>query len=839
MTATILRLAEIHPVFALAMAAAFALAIGIAVFAARRRPAKGATELACLAGTVAWWCLAYFLEITMPSGALKLLAVRLAYVAIVSLPVLWLLLAARTTDIIDLSRPWKVAVAALVPALTLVFAFAYPASRLMWTAASLDTSLAFPMLVFTQGHWFWVNVAWSYGLLLVGVVLFLVSLRGFPPFYRGRTIALIVAMTAPWVLHVLVLFEVLKPFPFSLTPPVVALSGAAAAWALLKRRFLEIAPFARDAVIGTMHDPVLVLDRGDRVVDVNPAAQSLFGPARQLVGAAVTDLVPGLPPADAGRGRSRLGDKRLPAAPERWFEIDVTALADRRGRSAGRLVLLHETTDRRRMEQTLRESEERYRRVVDSIDQVIFSLDREGRFTYVSPAVQRISGWKAADLMGESFDRFVHPEDVERVHAHAAGRYRGEREPHEFRVVGPEGTTLHVRAYSYPLAEDGRPVGLSGIITDITGQVQLQEQLLQSRKMEAVGRLAGGIAHDFSNLLTAITGFSEMLLLDERVGTESRGWVAEIRKSIDRGASLVRQLLSFSRKQVTQPRVLDLNELIRGIERMLERLIGEHIALRTLLADGLPPLAADPGQLELAIVNLVVNARDAMPSGGTLTIETSSVSAGAGSRVRLSIADTGFGMDEGVRSHLFEPFFTTKERGRGTGLGLSTVYGIVQQCGGTIAVHSEPGRGTYVVIELPAARARLERDGADAAPTAVVGGTERLLVVEDDPLVRMTIQACLAPLGYRLAVATDGAEALATDPRSIDLLVTDVVMPGLSGGSLAGRMREARPDLPVLFVSGYEPGVVFPDGLPGGRSAFLQKPFATERLARAVRSLLE
>jgi two-component system cell cycle sensor histidine kinase/response regulator CckA len=839
MIANVLLLAEIHPAFTLAMALACALAIGIAAFAARRRPAKGSAELALLTGLVAWWCLAYFLEITMPTAALKLLAVRFAYLSIVSLPVVWLLLAARMTDIVDMSRPWQVGAAASVPILTLAFAFAYPHSQLMWTGATLDASPVLPMLVFAHGPWFWVNVAWSYALLLVGVVIFLVSLRGSPRYYRGRTVALIVAMAAPWILHGLVLFEVVQPFEFSLTPPIVALSGAAAAWALFKRRFLDITPFARDAIIGTMHDPVLVLDRGDRVVDTNPAAQSLFGAARQLIGASVGDLVPDLPPADGLPSRTRLGDVRLPAAPERWFEIDVTALDDRSGRPAGRAVLLHETTDRRRMEQTLRASEEKYRRVVDSIDQVIFSLDREGRFTYVSPAVERISGWKAGELMGKPFDRFVHPEDVERVRRHAAGRYRGEREPHEFRIVGAEGSTLHVRTYSYPLSEEGEPVGLSGIITDITDHKRLQEQLHQNRKMEAIGRLAGGIAHDFSNLLTAITGFSEMLLLDGRVDAESRGWVAEIRKSIDRGSSLVRQLLSFSRKQVARPRVLDLNELIRGIERMLERLIGEHIALRISLADGLPALAADPGQLELTIVNLAVNARDAMPGGGTLTIETSVAPARACSRIRLAIVDTGFGMDEQVRSHLFEPFFTTKEQGRGTGLGLSTVYGIVQQCGGTIDVESEPGRGTRFVIELPAAETQPERDGIVSPPAPVVGGTERLLVVEDDTLVLMTIQACLAPLGYRLTAATDGTEALDTDPYAVDLLVTDVVMPGLSGGSLAGRLRAVHPDLPVLFVSGYEPGLLFPDGLPEGRSAFLQKPFTTEALARAVRSLLD
>jgi PAS domain S-box-containing protein len=710
---------------------------------------------------------------------------------------------------------------------------------MLWTGVRFDTSLLHPMLEFSRGPWFWVSMAWSYALLLVGVVLFLASLRGAPRYYRGRAAAMIVAITAPWIFHGLFMTELLQEPSFSITPLVVAVSGAAAAWALFKRRFLEIAPFAREAVIGTMPDPVLALDPSGRVVDTNPAAQSLFGAARQLIGASVSDLVPDLPPATGSAGRSRSGDVRLPAAPERWFELDVSELADRRGRPAGRVVLLHETTDRRRMEQTLRASEEKYRRLVDSIDQVIFSVDREGRFTYVSPAVERMSGWRVSDIVGHPLDEFVHPEDLALVRLNIAGRYRGAREPHEFRVVNSDGSPLHVRTYSYPLSEGDEPAGLSGIMTDITGQKQLQEQLHQSRKLEAIGRLAGGIAHDFSNLLTAITGFSEMLLLDGRVDAESRAWVAEIRKSIDRGSSLVRQLLSFSRKQVVRPRTFDLNELIRGIERMLGRLVGEHLVLQTRLADALPPLQADAGQLELAIVNLAVNARDAMPGGGTLTLETSAVPSRDGPRIRLAISDTGVGMDEHVRSHLFEPFFTTKEPGKGTGLGLSTVYGIVKQCGGSIAVESAPGRGTRFVIDLPASDAKPERDGSAAAEAAVAGGTERLLVVEDDPLVRLTIQACLAPLGYRLTVAADGAEALGVDPASIDLLVTDVVMPGLSGGSLAERMREARPQLAVLFVSGYETGLLFPDGIPGGRSAFLQKPFTTEALARAVRSLLD
>jgi CheY-like chemotaxis protein/two-component sensor histidine kinase len=357
--------------------------------------------------------------------------------------------------------------------------------------------------------------------------------------------------------------------------------------------------------------------------------------------------------------------------------------------------------------------------------------------------------------------------------------------------------------------------------------------------MEAIGRLAGGIAHDFSNLLTAITGFSEMLLLDGRVGTESRGWVAEIRRSIDRGSSLVRQLLAFSRKRTPRLRSIDLNDLIRGIERMLGRLIGEHLALRTDFAEGLPTLRADPGQLELAIVNLAVNARDAMPGGGTLSIETSAVPGRDGRWIRLVIGDTGVGMDAHVRSHLFEPFFTTKEQGQGTGLGLATVYGIVRQSEGHIEVRSEPGRGTTFEILFPAGSGGSPTTGPREAP--LVRGTETILLVEDVDGVRDLVRDMLTEWGYAVLEAANGQDAMERAARHdgpIHLLLTDVVMPKMGGLDLARQLAEARPGLRVLYMSGYADHAGLPVA-PAAGTGFLPKPVEAGVLAHTVRELLD
>lgn len=392
---------------------------------------------------------------------------------------------------------------------------------------------------------------------------------------------------------------------------------------------------------------------------------------------------------------------------------------------------------------------------------------------------------------------------------------------------------------------------LLAMMIDVTERKKLEEQLRQSQKMEAVGQLAGGVAHDFNNLLTVITGYSDLLLLSIEQ-EKQRQDIEQIKKAARQAASLTRQLLAFSRKQVLQPQVLDLNQVVADMEKMLRRLIGEDIELVTMLEPALGRVKADPGQIEQVLMNLVVNARDAMPDGGRLLIETANVvldegytqyqaDLKAGSYALLAVSDTGVGMDVAIRSRVFEPFFTTKGPDRGTGLGLATVYGIVKQSGGHIAVYSEPGRGATFKIYLPQIEAVSDTRPSDRAEIgAVFGGNETILLVEDQTEVRNLAARILQQQGYHLLVAAHPEEALVLSEQTpIDLLITDVILPQMNGRDLADRLIQAHPEMKALYISGYTDKAMAQHGVLETGTNFLQKPFSPAALSRKVRAVLE
>jgi PAS domain S-box-containing protein len=533
----------------------------------------------------------------------------------------------------------------------------------------------------------------------------------------------------------------------------------------------------------------------------------------------------------------------------------------RKGRfSAERIALLEDLVDhvaialaKLRTDEALRRSEERYRSLFENMLEgyaycEMVMEDGEYRdFVYldVNPAFERLTG--LTGVVGKRVTEVI----------------PGIREsnPELFEIYGrvafsgvPERVEIYVDGlkiwFSLSVFSTGKGFFVA-VFDNVTERRKLEDQLRQSQKMEAVGRLAGGVAHDFNNLLTVINGYSELLL--RQVGEDStlRKEVDEIRKAGDRASMLTRQLLAFSRRQVLQPKVLDLNATVSGMATMLRRLIGEDLDLRILPGEGLGRVKADPGQVEQIILNLVVNARDAMPGGGRLTIETSDTSldgtfsskhphAVTGPHVLLAVSDTGVGMSEETQSHLFEPFFTTKERGKGTGLGLSTVYGIVKQSQGYVYVYSELGKGTTVKVFLP----RVEGEDEIVSPVSAPAphGTETVLVVEDDTPVRDLVTRVLSAKGYRVLSACEGVEALrlcgdCADP--VDLLVTDVVMPGMGGRELASRVEAAKPGVRVLFVSGYTENAISHHGILEAGLEFLQKPFTTDALLRKVREVLD
>ena len=462
---------------------------------------------------------------------------------------------------------------------------------------------------------------------------------------------------------------------------------------------------------------------------------------------------------------------------------------------------------------------------------------------YVSPYVETLLGYGVSEWLSTPnfWLSIVDPEDQKEVAAKASEHFRsGKGGRLEFRWIAKDGRRVWVEAQASVITDDqGKPIGMRGVTIDITARKTLEAEFHQAQKMEAIGTLAGGVAHDFNNLLTVINGYCDLALSGMKPGDSAFHKIEEVRKAGTRAASLTRQLLAFSRRQAVQPVPLDLNFVIGGTEKMLRRLIGENIELRTALDPQIGNIKADAGQIEQIVMNLAVNARDAMPQGGRLTIQTKRVAQDEKDLVLLSVTDTGAGMDAKTRDRIFEPFFTTKESG--TGLGLSTVYGIVQRSSGSIAVHSKEGEGATFNIFFPLEHQKVQAGGASTHSVESGNGGGTILLAEDDESVRKLVLSMLEESGYRVLAAANAQEAAslsASYAAPIDLLLTDIIMPGGNGIGLAERLTRERPDLSVLFMSGYTDNQAVDKAAQEGRLALIQKPFEPRMLANKIHEIL-
>jgi PAS domain S-box-containing protein len=538
---------------------------------------------------------------------------------------------------------------------------------------------------------------------------------------------------------------------------------------------------------------------------------------------------------------------------ERVLQYENVLQADESG---DRVVFgIAHDVQRKWAENALRLSLNRLEALLNNIPDVAWMKDDQGRFTAVNEAFARFLNRRREEIVGKT-DLDLLPADLaEKSQAEdrrvlATGKSLQVSEE----LVRADGRRVLFETIKTPIWGGGRrPSGTVGIARDISERRRLEEQLIQSQKMEAVGRLAGGIAHDFNNLLTTILGYCDLVLGQLAEDSGLRGDVGEIERAGQRAATLTRQLLAFSRKQLIEPRVLALNEIVLDATKMLRRLIGEQIDLVTALETQLGHVRADPGQIEQVLVNLAVNARDAMLEGGQLVIETKNIDlyepystgpakAAPGPYVLLSVKDDGAGMDPETQRHIFEPFYTTKERGKGTGLGLATVYGIVKQSGGDIWVHSEIGKGSRFEVYLP----RVEEPARAAEPASVAvsppKGTETILLVEDEEAVRALTERILKASGYKVLAAKDAEQAVQlsqTYVGAIDLLLTDVIMPGTSGPQLAERLLAVRRQMRVLYMSGYTDTAIVESGVLQAETALLQKPFTPAQLIQTVREMLD
>jgi PAS domain S-box-containing protein len=539
---------------------------------------------------------------------------------------------------------------------------------------------------------------------------------------------------------------------------------------------------------------------------------------------------------------------------ERLIEWRNTVLRDDAGRAIGTFSSGTDVTDRNAAVDALRATEERTRFALDSADVGIWDLDyTTGRLRW-SETIERHYGVMPGTFEGtfEAFVERVHAEDRKSLlETMQRAMESGADFSMQNRSIWPDGTVRWLEGSGRILLDgSGRPVRAVGISLDVTERRTLEQQYQQAQKMEAIGRLAGGVAHDFNNLLTVILGFCDLLLDDIDADDPRRADLQEIQTAGVRGAGLTRQLLAFSRKEIIEPALLDLNTIVTDVRAMLARLIGEDVAVVLTLRPALSQVKADRGQLEQIIVNLAVNARDAMPAGGTLTIETADVEldedyakihAGVkpGAYVALTITDTGTGMTPEVQARLFEPFFTTKEPGKGTGLGLATVQGIVARCGGNVGVYSEIGRGTSIKVYLPRANAA-DIDLVETPIARAHEGAQTVLVIEDGEALREATRRLLERQGYTVLVAANAADALRIfdETPSIDVVLTDVIMPGASGPELTLQLIERRPGLRVIYMSGYTEDAIVHHGVLNRGIAFLHKPFTSDTLGRKIREVL-
>ncbi len=600
-----------------------------------------------------------------------------------------------------------------------------------------------------------------------------------------------------------------------------------------------------------------------QILEVNEAACEHYGYSRpEFLRLLISDI---RPQEDVPRLRSELARPRprLQNSGE-WRHqlkngniIEVSVRSHRLtfcGRKAA-LVVIHDITQQKLGEQKLRDAEQKYRHIFEKAIIGIFQSTPHGRFTSVNEALARMLGYDSpADLIDSVSDieQQIYVDSSRRREFKRLLEENALLQGFEIEVYRKDHSKMWISANVRSVREQGQVVSYEGSLEDISQRKLLEEQFRQSQKMEAVGRLAGGIAHDFNNAIGVITGYSELLQLRLPAGDSLHKYADEIAKAGQRAASLTRQLLAFSRKQVIQPEVLDLNTTVAEMDKMLRRLIGENIQMSFSRDPRLAPIKADHGQIGQILMNLVVNARDAMPQGGKIFIRTSNAELDetytrqhayvkVGHYVMLSISDTGIGMDKSTQAKVFEPFFTTKEPGKGTGLGLSTVYGIVKQNRGYIWVYSEPGKGATFRLYFPRAEGVDHKQQEQAVPLAPPSGTETVLLVEDEEPLRQLARTCLETGGYKVLSVPNGQAALdllEENPETVDLLLTDVIMPGMSGSELADIVTKLRPGIKVLFMSGYTNDLIAQYGVLDSGTLLLEKPFTLYSLLDKVDTAL-
>ena len=823
----------------------------------RHRPNLGARSFSVLMAAVSLWAFVALFEVCSLDSQTKIFSYQIKYIFIVIVPITWLIFSLYYSNRVRSIRKKHLMLLMIVPAFTLAMVATNPLHHLMFSRFEMVKVGQYFLVYPYFGPLFWIHTVYSYLILLTGFVFLIKHLIDYPAPYRRQVAALMVGGMTPWISNIIFIFRIGRLTYFDLTPVAFTISGIAFMWGILRYKLLDIVPIARDLVIQNMYDGIIVVDSDENIIDLNQTARSLssLGTA-DVIGSRAEYVIPWWTilkryPTFTEQGCFPVIELE---ADDRTYLLQLARAQIRiKDKFLGHVITLHDVTAAQSAQKALRESEQRFKSLSENAPVLIFSLNQKGSFSYVNPTWEMLLGHTRQDVIGKQFTDFILQESDQNITEIFKRLMDGQSSVADLNIqfAHKDGSTrLFNTSASANSDVEGRVVGIIGMAKDVTEEHRLQRQLMESQKMEAIGTLAGGIAHDFNNLLMGVQANLSLMRLESGHSPSFQEKIRRIEDQIQNGASLTRQLLGYARKGKYALTVFDLNDLVQETLNVVKR-TNKGVLINKDLSEQPANLRADQGQMELMLLNLFINAVDAMPEGGELSVTTSLVNGNHSpvahpeihqdAFIELKVSDTGIGMDEATRARIFEPFFTTKEMGRGTGLGLASVYGVIKNHGGLIEVHSSPGSGSTFSIILPAAQREVRTCTAskDVVPLPVGGG--KILLVDDEPLILKYCHEMISSLGYSVVAAQDAEEAIRIyrdQGDDIDVAILDLVMPKMGGLQLLEELKAINPQVRAIISTGFALDKRITEVIADGCYPCLKKPYTRDELAGTIAQVI-
>ncbi len=835
----------------------------LALFTCRRRATPGSMPFILLMLAIATWSLEYALELGGTDLSTTVFWVKLQYLSIVIVPVAWLTFVLQYTGRVHWLTQSRLAFLSIIPLVTVLMVWTNETHGLMMTNIRLNTSGSFPVFVRSFGLWFWIHTAYSYSLLFLGNFLLIQAIIRNPQQYRRQSGALLIGALAPWVGNAIYIFG-LSPFPPFLDPTtfLFTLTGIAVTWGVFRFRFLDIVPIAHHTVIKSMADSILILDVQKRILDVNPAAELIIGQkVLEVIGQPAVKVLSGWP--DLLESCLNTGKEHGEIALEgdggkQYFDLQISRLHNQ-GRLSGHLVILRDITERKSAEEILAQSEERYRSLVENTLDGYFVCDYpSGRFLFVNQSACDLFNYPVQDAAKYTIWNMILPAEYPIIKERIEGKMNGSllnSTRHILSAARKDGSTFRAEISASLVTYQGKPV-LQGVVRDVTEQERLEQHLKRAEKMEAIGTLAGGVAHDLNNILSGLVSYPELLLMDLPQESPLRKPILTIQKSGEKAATIVQDLLTLARRGVDTAKVMNLNDIIfeylDSPEHEKLKFYHPEVQVTTDLEADLLNIMGSPVHISKTIMNLVSNAVEAMPDGGKILIATENRYVDRpikgydhveeGDYVTLAISDTGLGISPENMQRIFEPFFTKKVMGRsGTGLGMAVVWGTVKDHKGYIDVQSSEGNGASFTVYFPVTRQELTEESSFFSIEDYMGKGELILVVDDVEAQREIASRILDKLGYSVTSISSGEEAVAyMRDKSADLVILDMIMdPGIDGLETYKRILEMHPRQKAIIASGFSETPRVKEAQRLGVGQYVKKPYSLEKIGLAVKSEID